>query len=87
MNLSNHALDLACAAILEGSIITGHDKYGAPIFENGKRSLAFLVEKYRDFPQKWSPSSNWQDAAPILRSLYGADFLERSLMEFIRRNA
>ena len=81
-DLTGPELDVWVARALEAGEPSGVDKYGAPIV-NGKRSLAFLIEKYRDFPQVWSPSTNWTDAAPILMHLYGEDFLAESMRRFV----
>ncbi len=64
-DLTGADLDVWVARALEAGEPSGVDKYGAPIV-NGKRSLAFLIEKYRDFPQAWSPSTKWEDGGPII---------------------
>lgn len=65
-NLSGPDLDFFVAKALErDAVVTGQDKYGAPIL-GGARSLSFLIQKYRDFPQAWSPSTKWEDAGPLI---------------------
>ena len=82
-DLSGYELDFWCAKALERDArVTGCDQHGAPLLD-GRRSLSHLLSRYRDFPQAWSPSTNWQDAAPILEHLYGKDFLVRSLRRFV----
>ena len=75
-------LDILVAQALQRDHPEASDKYGAPIIY-GKRSLAFLVEKYQDFPQAWSPSTKWEDAGPILELMHGPDFLVRSMRAFV----
>lgn len=82
--LSGHELDVWVAKALErDEPVTGQDKYGAPILA-GKRSLSFLIQKYRDFPQVWSPSTKWEDAGRIIESMYGPDFLATTMRQFVR---
>ena len=82
-DLSGPTLDFWVAKALEKDApLTGQDKYGAPLL-NGKRSLSFLIQKYRDFPQAWSPSTNWQDAGPIIERMLGEDFRTATLRAFI----
>lgn len=65
-SLSGAELDFFVAKALErDQTVTGQDKYGAPILD-GRRSLAFLVQKYAEFPQAWSPSTKWEDAGPLI---------------------
>jgi hypothetical protein len=81
--LSGADLDHWVAKALERDLeLTGQDKHGAPMLA-GRRSLSHLIEKYREFPQVWSPSTNWQDAASILVELYGPDFLVKSMRSFV----
>lgn len=67
--LSGAELDFWVAKAIEtGPLETlDVDKYGAPIV-NGTRSLSFLIQKYADFPQAWSPSTKWEDGGPIIES-------------------
>ena len=65
-SLSGAELDFFVAKALErDQTVTGQDKYGAPILD-GRRSLAFLIAKYAEFPQAWSPSTKWEDGGPII---------------------
>ena len=81
--LAGTELDFWCAKALEGNaLITGRDKYGAPILA-GTRSLSFLIQKYADFPQVWSPATKWEDAGPIIEQMLGAEFRCATLRAFV----
>lgn len=60
-------LDIACAAALDAARQgeRGTDKKGG-LTIGGERSLAPLVRRYSEFPQAWSPSTNWEDAGRLI---------------------